>query len=82
MDGELDVLGRIQELVEAEHLLRARFGRGEVADEEEHARLVSLEKQLDQCWDLLRQRRARAAAGQDPADAQVRPAEQVERYLS
>ncbi|PZS37363.1 MAG: DUF2630 domain-containing protein [Pseudonocardiales bacterium] len=82
MDGERDVLGRIQELVETEHLLRERFGRGELDDEEEHTRLASLEEQLDQCWDLLRQRRARAAAGQDPNDSQVRPIDQVEGYLS
>lgn len=82
MDSERAVLGRIQELVEAEHLLRERFGRGELDGEEEHARLAALEEQLDQCWDLLRQRRAHAAAGQDPNDSQVRPADQVERYLS
>jgi Protein of unknown function (DUF2630) len=35
---------------------------------------------LDQCWDLLRQRRARREMGQDPNDAQVRPPEIVERY--
>jgi hypothetical protein len=82
MGGERDVLGRIQELVEAEHVLRERLGRGEIDSEQEHAQLASLEEQLDQCWDLLRQRRARAAAGQDPNDAQVRPAEEVEGYLS
>jgi hypothetical protein len=36
--------------------------------------------QLDQCWDLLRQRRARRAAGQDPDAAAVRPADVVEHY--
>ncbi|HEX8934083.1 MAG TPA: DUF2630 family protein, partial [Pseudonocardiaceae bacterium] len=48
----------------------------------ERAQLTSLEQQLDQCWDLLRQRRARAAAGQDPDDSQVRPVGEVEGYLS
>jgi hypothetical protein len=79
-DGE--VLGRIHELVDAEHALRERFGRGEITTDDEHAQLRSLEQQLDQCWDLLRQRRARATAGQDPDDAEVRPASEVEGYLS
>ncbi|MDQ3764695.1 MAG: DUF2630 family protein [Actinomycetota bacterium] len=82
MAEERDVLGRIRELVEAEHKLRERFSRGELSSDEEHAQLTSLEQQLDQCWDLLRQRRARAAAGQDPDEAQVRPVEEVEGYLS
>jgi Protein of unknown function (DUF2630) len=79
---ERDILGRIRELVEAEHTLRDRFGRGELSSDEEHAQLTSLEQQLDQCWDLLRQRRARAAAGQDPEEARLRPADEVEGYLS
>jgi Protein of unknown function (DUF2630) len=58
MADERDVLGRIRELVEAEHQLRERFGRGELSSDDEHAQLTSLEQQLDQCWDLLRQRRA------------------------
>jgi hypothetical protein len=41
---------------------------------------ASLEVELDQCWDLLRQRRARREFGQDPNDARVRPASVVERY--
>jgi len=45
------------------------------------ARLRQIEIELDQCWDLLRQRRARRAAGEDPDEATVRPAEVVEKYL-
>jgi hypothetical protein len=82
MADDGDVLGRIHELVDAEHTLRERVSRGEITSGEEHAQLQSLEQQLDQCWDLLRQRRARAAAGQDPDDAEVRPASEVEGYLS
>jgi Rad3-related DNA helicase len=82
MVDERDVLGRIRELVEAEHQLRERVGRGELSSDDEHTQLTSLEQQLDQCWDLLRQRRARAAAGQDPGDARVRPVDEVEGYLS
>jgi hypothetical protein len=82
MADESDLLGRIRELVDAEHVLRERRGRGELSSEEENSQLAALEVQLDQCWDLLRQRRARAAAGLDPAQAQVRPASEVEGYLS
>jgi hypothetical protein len=82
MADDGDVLGRIHELVDAEHTLRERVSRSEITTDEEHAQLQSLEQQLDQCWDLLRQRRARAAAGQDPDDAEVRPASEVEGYLS
>ncbi len=82
MADDGDVLGRIHELVDAEHALRERFGRGELTTDDEHAQLRSLEQQLDQCWDLLRQRRARVAAGQDPDGAEVRPASEVEGYLS
>ncbi|MCA1834830.1 MAG: DUF2630 family protein [Actinobacteria bacterium] len=79
---ERDVLGHIRELVDAEHSLRERLGQGELTTDEEQAQLITLEQQLDQCWDLLRQRRARAAAGQDPDDAQIRPVGEVEGYLS
>ncbi|HEY6424290.1 MAG TPA: DUF2630 family protein [Pseudonocardiaceae bacterium] len=82
MVDERDVLGNISELVKAEHKLRERLRRGELTSDEEHAQLTSLEQQLDQCWDLLRQRRARAAAGQNIDDAQVRPVSEVEGYLS
>jgi Rad3-related DNA helicase len=82
MVEERDVLERIRELVDAEHTLRSRVQDGELSTEEEQAQLTTLEQQLDQCWDLLRQRRARAAAGQDPASAEVRPVEEVEGYLS
>ena len=82
MVDERDMLERIRELVEAEHALRRRLRQGELTSEEEQAQLSTLEQQLDQCWDLLRQRRARAAAGQDPDEAQIRPADEVEGYLS
>lgn len=74
-----DLVQRIDRLVAEEHELHGRHHGGGVSDEE-RARLDALEVQLDQCWDLLRQRRARRAAGQDPAEAQVRPEDVVERY--
>jgi phage-related minor tail protein len=79
MDDRL-VLDRIGALVEEEHTLE-RQATGEGLDQDQQARLEQLEVQLDQCWDLLRQRRARRDAGLDPEDAQVRPEGTVEGYL-
>ncbi|MFE5190894.1 DUF2630 family protein [Streptomyces sp. NPDC056628] len=81
-DAERQILGRIQEMISQEKDLRDRLAENTIDQPTEHERLAQLETELDQCWDLLRQRRARAAAGQDPAEAQVRPASQVEDYLS
>jgi hypothetical protein len=78
---DTEILAHIKDLVTEEHDLRERLGRGEVGAAEEHARLASLEQSLDQCWDLLRQRRARRAAGEDPGDAATRPKGEVEGYL-
>jgi hypothetical protein len=74
------VLDRIGDLVEEEHALE-RQATGDGLDEEKQARLHEVEVQLDQCWDLLRQRRARRNAGQDPDIAHVRPEGTVEGYL-
>jgi Protein of unknown function (DUF2630) len=74
------VLEQINALVLEEHQLREQAQAGSVTSEEEHARLSELEVQLDQCWDLLRQRRARREYGEDPEGAQVRPAGEVEGY--
>ena len=74
------ILTRIRELVDDEHQLRERLRRGEITSAEEQARLRHLEESLDQCWDLLRQRRARAEFREDPDTASARPAEEVEGY--
>jgi Protein of unknown function (DUF2630) len=74
------VLDRIGGLVEEEHTLE-RQAIGEGLDEQQQARLHEVEVQLDQCWDLLRQRRARRNAGQDPDAAHLRPEPTVEGYL-
>lgn len=76
-----DVLASIGDLVGEEHRLRAHAARGHGLTEGERDRLRALEEQLDRCWDLLRQRRARAEFGQDPDGAQARPEIQVEGYL-
>ena len=74
------VLDRIGALVEEEHTLERQAAGGGL-DERQQARLHEVEVQLDQCWDLLRQRRARRDAGQDPDAAHVRSEGTVEGYL-
>ena len=75
-----ELFARIGELVDEEHRLERGAAPGRPLGEDEARRLASLEVALDQCWDLLRQRRARRNAGQDPEDAHVRPADVVEGY--
>lgn len=75
------VLGRINDLVEEEHRLRRQLAAGEISSDEEHARLRTLEEALDQCWDLLRRRRAALREGQDPDTVHARPVTEVEGYL-
>jgi hypothetical protein len=75
-----DVISRIGELVREEHALRDRSG-SDGLDEESRARLAELEASLNQCWDLLRQRRAREEFGENPDEARPRPVGEVEGYL-
>ena len=78
------VLSRIEALVDEEHALRREEGsdaKDTGALERDRERLQEVEVQLDRCWDLLRQRRARRAAGADPEGAHVRDADTVEHYL-
>jgi len=73
------IVHQINELAEEEHRLeQSKSGKGLSEDEKERVR--SIEIALDQCWDLLRRRRARREVGQDPDQATVRPAEVVEGY--
>jgi hypothetical protein len=74
------VLARIGELADEEHRIFEREGRGE-ASEEDRERLDRIAVTLDQCWDLLHQRRARRAAGMDPEQARPRDERTVEGYL-
>ncbi|TQM01596.1 DUF2630 family protein [Pseudonocardia kunmingensis] len=82
MTSEQDLLDRIQRLVEEEKSLRARRGDGRLGRDAEAERLDAVEIQLDQCWDLLRQRRALQEVGRSPDQAAARPAGEVEGYLS
>jgi hypothetical protein len=75
-----DILDRINELAGEEHALWQKEGKGEI-DDAERERLRRLEVTLDQCWDLLHQRRARRDAGEDPDQARVRDPSTVEGYL-
>jgi hypothetical protein len=70
---------RIEQLVAEEHELYGRGAEGELSDTE-HRRLESIKVGLDQCWDLLRQRRALREAGLDPEAASTRDPEVVEGY--
>ena len=81
MASDNNPLSHIRELVDEERELRARLQKHEISADEEHARLRALEVELDQCWDLLRQRRALRETGGDPREAQVRPPDEVEGYL-
>jgi hypothetical protein len=79
--GDDAVLDRIEGLVaEEERLLQSGEEQGGLQPEE-HQRLEAVRVELDRCWDLLRQRRARAEAGLDPDATSVRDPETVEGYL-
>jgi hypothetical protein len=75
-----EVLSRINNLVAEEKDLRRRHGSDGLS-EDERRRLREVEEGLDQCWDLLRQRRAREDAGADPDAVNPRPVGEVESYL-
>jgi hypothetical protein len=79
--NDADILGHIDELIKTERELRGRLAAGQLTSEEEHAELRAAEEQLDQCWDLLRQRRARREFGEDPGGSAARPVTEVEDYL-
>lgn len=82
MDDKDDkkVADRIEELAREEHELFERQSRG-VANDADRERLQRLQITLDQCWDLLRQRRARREFGRDPDEARVRDEKTVEGYI-
>jgi hypothetical protein len=78
---ERAILARIDQLVAQEHELRTAIQRGTIDSDAEQARLRAVEETLDQCWDLLRRRRAARAGGQDPDAVAARPVAEVEGYL-
>ena len=76
-DKDASILTHIQHLVSEEHRL---FERGEL-NPEETRRLSTVQTELDQCWDLLRQRRALREFGGDPSQAHARDADVVKKYI-
>lgn len=81
MTNDEGVHAQISSLVSQERVLRDQLQAGEIEPAEEKERLRDIEIQLDQCWDLLRQRQALRDVGADPEGATVRPPGQVEGYL-
>lgn len=79
MMDDRQIHDRIENLVAEEHRLLEHGDRGTLTDTDRR-RLEEVEVQLDQFWDLLRQRRAREHAGQDPDVAQMRSESTVEHY--
>jgi hypothetical protein len=78
--SDLDVFRQINQLSEEEEGLYASASDGAGLSDEERARLDTIRVELDRCYDLLHQRRALAAAGRNPDEAQVRSADVVEHY--
>jgi hypothetical protein len=78
-DKDQSVLNHIQKLVTEEHRLYA-LGAGGTSSGTDREQLAKIQVELDQCWDLLRQRRGLRDSGQDPGNAQVRPPGVVENY--
>jgi hypothetical protein len=76
-----DILSHIDDLIKTEHDLRSRLAAGDLTTSQEHEQLRATEEELDQYWDLLRQRRARREFGEDPSGSAARPIPEVEGYM-
>ena len=74
------ILTHIDDLIQTEHKLRSQLAAGQLTSTQERAELKAAEEALDQCWDLLRQRRARREFGENPDEAGPRPVSEVEGY--
>lgn len=78
-DDDEQTQATINELSKEEEALRHKESEGTATDAD-RARIADIEVELDRCWDLLRQRRARRDADLDPDEAQARPEDVVEGY--
>jgi hypothetical protein len=78
--ADIDIFKTINDLSDEEEQLYESASDGGGLSEQERERLAAIKVELDRCYDLLHQRQARAAAGQDPDEAQARPADIVEGY--
>ena len=76
-----EILAHIDELIKTEHTLREQHAAGQLSSAQEREQLRAAEEALDQCWDLLRQRRARREFGENPNEAAARPVSEVEGYM-
>jgi len=76
-----EILAHIDDLIQTEHELRGRLAAGQLNSAQEREQLKAAEEALDQCWDLLRQRRARREFGENPNEASARPVGEVEGYM-
>lgn len=77
--ADSEILTRINDLVDEEKMLRTRHHSTPLGDEEVQ-RLAKIEDELDQCWDLLNQRRALTEFGMDPDQASTRATETIDKY--
>lgn len=80
MAGDDDLFARINDLSREEEALYAKAADGTGLDGPDIERLQAIKVQLDQVYDLMHQRQGRRDAGQDPRDAEERPAAVVEDY--
>jgi hypothetical protein len=76
-----EILAHIDDLIGTERELRARLAAGQLGTAREREQLKAAGEALDQCWDLLRQRRARREFGEDPDETAARPVGEVEGYM-
>ena len=76
-----EILAHIDDLIQTEHKLREQLAAGQLSSVQEREQLKAAEEALDQCWDLLRQRRARREFGENPNEAIARPVGEVEGYM-
>ncbi|MDN5767135.1 MAG: DUF2630 family protein [Humibacillus sp.] len=80
MAEDMNIQEHIGSLIDEEHQLRSALQQGSISRDDEHDRLRTVEVELDQCWDLLRQRRAKREFGENPEEAAVRSEKVVEGY--
>jgi hypothetical protein len=76
-----EILAHIDDLIQTERKLRDQLATGQLSGRAEREQLRAAEEALDQCWDLLRQRRARREFGENPNEAESRPVGEVEGYM-
>ena len=76
-----EILAHIDDLIQTEHKLREQLAAGQLSGAQEREQLKAAEEALDQCWDLLRQRRARREFGENPDQTNARPVGEVEGYM-